>query len=104
MLSTTVLVGLIAKVATVGNNQQITVGVDVSSALVTAVNVAALLGPPLSPVFEQALTSPAVLNGLTTALRAVPPGLLQITDANLGLPLVYNQTYPPAAGSMFFRR
>ncbi len=102
VLSTTVLVGLITKVATVGNNQQITVGIDFSSALVTAVNVAALLGPPLSPVFEQALTSPAVLGGLTTALRAVPPGLLQITDANLGLPLVNNQTYQPPGGSIFF--
>ena len=43
-----------------------------------------------------------MLGGLTTALRAVPPGLLQITDANLGLPLVNNQTYQPPGGSIFF--
>ena len=103
ILSATVLVGLVSNVATNGNVQQITVGLNLAAASVTAINVAVLAGPPLAPVFNSALTSQSVLNAMTAALQAVPANLVQVTPQGINLPLQIVQTYepPPPVPSFF---
>lgn len=82
--------------------QQITVGLDPTVALVTAVDVSVLVGPPLSPLFTSALTSPGMLNTLTQAVRATPPNLLEMTPQSINIPQQITQTYQPPKGSLFF--
>ena len=89
-------------VSTVGNVQQITVELDPSVGSATAVNVSVFTGPPLASIFNTALTSSAVLNSLTQALRAMPANLLQLTPQNINVPQQIIQTYQPPGGSLFF--
>ena len=101
LLSATVLVGLISNVTTVGANQQVTVGLNLAQASVSAVQVSVINGPALSALFTSALSSGPVLTALTLALRAVPPNLVQITASGLKLPINAVQTYQPPGGSLF---
>ena len=102
VLSTTLSLGLVIQAATDNNVQQITVGIDPTHATVTAVNISILAGPPISPLFTSALTSPAALEVLTGAVRLIPPSLLQVSPQGLNLPAQIIQTYQPPKGSLFF--
>jgi hypothetical protein len=102
VLSTTLSLGLVTNVTTNQNVQQITVGIDPTVASVTAVDVSVLAGPPISPLFNDSLTSPAVLEALTQAVRSLPPNLLQVTPQNISIPQQIVQTYQPPKGSLFF--
>jgi hypothetical protein len=94
ILATTLEVGVFAQVITVGSNQVITVGIDLSKASVDSVSLSVFLGNPLDPVYEAALTSHKVLDALTATLRSIPAALLQITPAGLQLPVSISKTYP----------
>ncbi len=50
----------------------IALGPDFSDATVSALGVVVEFGPPLAPVFEEAIKSAATLNAITSALRAIP--------------------------------
>ena len=102
ILETTLLVGLVTNVQTVGSAHSITVGIDLSAASVTFVDVGVFVGPPLIPLFTSVFGSPDVLNVLTQAVRAIPSSLLQVTPGGFSLPIAINQTYQPPGGSIFF--
>jgi hypothetical protein len=57
----------------------LTLGPDFSHATVSSVDIAVDFGPPLAPLFQQAITSSSALGGLTAALRAIPRGSLTFT-------------------------
>jgi hypothetical protein len=102
LLSGTVLVGLLTTVSNnVGNTQQVTVGLNLAVATVTQVEAIVLLPPALDPVFTAALQSGQVLAALTSALRAVLPGQVQVKAAGLNLPIRVAPTYQPPGGSLF---
>ncbi len=102
LLSATVLTGLVTQVSTIGNTQQVTVGLNLAVASVTAVDVTVLAGPPLANVFTAALTAAPVLGALTSALQSVPANLVQVTPQGINLPFQVVQTYQPPKGSLFF--
>lgn len=74
-LGCSLLVGLSVNVV----NDRLQVGLDLSQASVTAVDVKVVDGPPLVSGYGAALTSGPVLAALTAALRAIPPALLRTT-------------------------
>ncbi|MGB8404419.1 MAG: hypothetical protein WCE30_10180 [Mycobacterium sp.] len=92
--------GLVTNISTTGNNQQITVGLNLAPATVTAVTVTVVSGPPLATVFTNVLTARPVLNALTAAVRAIPANLTEISPQGLSLPQQIVQTYAPK-GSLF---
>jgi hypothetical protein len=94
ILTTTVSVGLITNVA----NNQVTVGLNLANATVNSLTATVLNGPALAPLFNAALTAPAVLAALSTALQSLPPALVQFTPGGFNLPLNYTQTYEPPSG------
>jgi hypothetical protein len=94
ILTTDLKVGLFVEVDTVGTNQVITAGLDLSKASVDSLAVAVLFGNPLDPVYTAALKSDKVLDALTTALRSVPSKYLQATPNGFQLPTTVSQTYP----------
>jgi hypothetical protein len=54
-------------------------GPDFSNATVTSVAVAVDFGPPLAPVFNQAVTGGPALSAITQALRAIPQSWVTFT-------------------------
>jgi hypothetical protein len=64
---------------TVVSNGRLVVGLDNSQATVDALSVSALNGAPLSQLASASVTSGPVLTALTTALRSIPPAMLQAT-------------------------
>jgi hypothetical protein len=54
-------------------------GPDFSNATVTEIDVAVDFGPPLAPVFQQAVTSGPVLSAITSALQAIPQSSVTFT-------------------------
>jgi hypothetical protein len=82
-------------------------GPDFSDASVTSVSIAVDFGPPLAPVFKDAITSSAALNAITSALRAIPqksvtftvPGAtgtinVSLYGVNLKLPITHVVAVP----------
>lgn len=74
-LGCSLLIGL--SVAIVNNRFQ--VGLDLSEAAVTAVDVRIIDGPSLISAYGAALRSAPVLTALSNALRAIPPNLVRTT-------------------------
>lgn len=60
-------------------NDRFLVGIDLSQATVTAVDLRVKEGPPLVSAYGAALTSVPVLNALTDVLRSIPASLLRTT-------------------------
>jgi hypothetical protein len=82
-------------------------GPDFSDASVTSISIEVDFGPPLAPVFKDAITSGSVLNAITTALRAIPQKSVTFTvpgatgtiseslyGVNLTLPLTHVVAVP----------
>ena len=90
-------VGLIAQVTPSGNQQTVTAGIDLTAATVDAVTVSVYAGTPLDQVYMEGLSSQAVLSALTTAVRAVPAGLTQVTPSNFTIPEDISVPYNPPA-------
>jgi hypothetical protein len=74
-LSTSQQVGLFADISP----SSLALGVDLSSASVTAVSAAVTFGPPLTAQYTAALQSGPVLSALSAALRAIPKAALTFT-------------------------
>jgi len=74
-LGCSLLVGLSVQVV----NDRFQVGVDLSQATISAVDVTVLEGPSLVSAYGAALHSSHVRAALTAALRAIPPHLLRAT-------------------------
>ncbi len=72
--------------------QQLVLGLDVSKAQVTAVEVATVTGPQLDQAMHDVLTSPQVFGLLT---QAIPASQLEIAAGTFGLSLTMTQTYQP---------
>ena len=74
-LTATLQVGLILNVSATN----LSFGVDLSSASVTAVDVAVDFGPPLALIYQDALQDGSVLGALSTALQSIPQSALTFT-------------------------
>lgn len=84
-------IGLAARL----NGNQVVAGLDLSAAQVPAIILATLEGPAPPAVVVQALNSAFVRNALRAVLRAIPPGLLQITPATIPDALTFGGVRSP---------
>jgi hypothetical protein len=84
-LTANLQVGLILNVSATN----LAFGVDLSQASVTAVNVAVDFGPPLAPVYQDALESGGVLAALSGALQSIPQSALTFTVPGASGTLAY---------------
>jgi hypothetical protein len=84
-LTANLQVGLILNVSATN----LAFGVDLSHASVTAVNVAVDFGPPLAPVYQDALQSGGVLAALSGALQSIPQSTLTFTVPGASGTLAY---------------
>lgn len=101
IISTTLTVGLFARVAAVGTDRQVAVGLTLSAAIVEDIEIAVLTGPPLAVRFHHGLKSGDVLAALSAGLRNIPSDLVTFAPSTLTIPATVNETYQPPDGSIF---
>ncbi len=97
VFNTTIMVGLVAFPA----GKQIILGLDLSGARVSSLSVQAVMGGNPTPIFSSALTSPSVLDSITSFLRSIPPAATQVTPGLLPSSFNLNMPYQPPGGSIF---
>jgi hypothetical protein len=76
--------------------------IDLSHAVVTSIGIEVLSGPSLAPIYNAALTSPAVLNALTTGLQSIPSSLLPINPSPISANISFPQPRQAPKGSSEF--